>query len=67
MVDEKGRLIGEDRERERERERERGERDRDREREKPNARKNLREGAAKGLLGAGAIGGFLEMLEGLSI
>jgi hypothetical protein len=35
--------------------------------QKANARKNLREGAAKGLLGAGAIGGFLEMLEGLSI
>jgi hypothetical protein len=37
------------------------------EKEKSNAKKNLREGAAKGLLGAGAIGGFLEMLEGLSI
>ena len=30
-------------------------------------RKNLREGATKGLLGAGAIAGFLEALEGLSI
>ena len=30
-------------------------------------KKNLREGATKGLLGAGAIAGFLEALEGLSI
>ena len=29
--------------------------------------KNLREGATKGLLGAGAIAGFLEALEGLSL
>ncbi|ETN37524.1 uncharacterized protein HMPREF1541_07146 [Cyphellophora europaea CBS 101466] len=34
---------------------------------KPNAKKNLAEGATKGLLGAGAIAGFLEALEGLSI
>jgi hypothetical protein len=32
-----------------------------------NTKKNLREGATKGLLGAGAIAGFLEALEGLSI
>ena len=30
-------------------------------------KKNLREGATKGLLGAGAIAGFLEALEGLSL
>jgi hypothetical protein len=34
---------------------------------KKNAKKNLTEGATKGLLGAGAIAGFLEALEGLSI
>lgn len=31
------------------------------------AKQNLREGATKGLLGAGAIAGFLEALEGLNI
>lgn len=31
------------------------------------AKHNLREGATKGLLGAGAIAGFLEALEGLNI
>jgi hypothetical protein len=34
---------------------------------KPDVKKNMREGATKGLLGAGAIAGFLEALEGLSI
>lgn len=34
---------------------------------KAQTKKNLREGATKGLLGAGAIAGFLEALEGLSI
>jgi hypothetical protein len=29
------------------------------------AQKNLREGATKGILGAGALAGFLEVLEGL--
>jgi hypothetical protein len=35
--------------------------------EKDRTKKNLKEGATKGLLGAGAIAGFLEALEGLSI
>jgi hypothetical protein len=35
--------------------------------QKPDVKKNMREGATKGLLGAGAIAGFLEALEGLSI
>ena len=34
---------------------------------KSQTKKNLTEGATKGLLGAGAIAGFLEALEGLSI
>ena len=34
---------------------------------KSKTRKNLGEGAAKGILGAGAIAGFLEALEGLSL
>lgn len=34
--------------------------------EKERTKKNLKEGATKGLLGAGAIAGFLEALEGLS-
>ncbi len=37
------------------------------ERRDQSTKKNLREGATKGLLGAGAIAGFLEALEGLSI
>ena len=37
------------------------------EEKKQDAKRNLREGATKGLLGAGAIAGFLEALEGLSI
>lgn len=59
-----------DRDRDRDRERDR-DRDRDYSRSDKKTResktKALREGATKGLLGAGAIAGFLEALEGLSI
>jgi hypothetical protein len=39
----------------------------DKQQKRDKTKKNLREGATKGLLGAGAIAGFLEALEGLSI
>ena len=35
--------------------------------DKERTKKNMKEGATKGLLGAGAIAGFLDALEGLSI
>lgn len=41
--------------------------DGDKRQQKPDVKKNMREGATKGILGAGAIAGFLEALEGLSI